>query len=117
MTLSLYEGKPRQNFRFLFALMVANATFAASSASWCTFMSLFVTDPFRWATWHGLGSRPELFDYPFLLLWLLPVSGICGAWLADKAGNRRLARFFALFPLLFLGLVFGWYYLVPVEWR
>ena len=70
-----------------------------------------------WATWYGLGSRPELFDYPFVVLWLLPAGGICGGWLAEKAQNRRLSCFFALFPLLFLGLLFGWYYLLPVEWR
>jgi hypothetical protein len=117
MTLSLYEGRPRRNSRVLSGLLVANATFALSSLSWCTFMSLFVAEPMRWATWHGLGSRPELLDYPFVLLWLLPVGGVCVAWLADKGDNRRLAYFFALFPLLFLGLLFGWFYLVPVEWR
>jgi hypothetical protein len=117
MPLSLYEGKQRQDSRFLVALMVANAAFAGSSASWCTFISVFVTEPIRWATWYGLGSSPELFDYPFVVLWLLPVGGICGAWLAERGHNRRLACFFALFPLLFLALLFGWYYLMPVEWR
>jgi hypothetical protein len=117
VTLSLYEGKQRQHSRSLVYLMAANATFAASSASWCTFIAEFVADPIRWATWYGLGSRPELFEYPFVVLWLLPVGGICGGWLAEKGHNRRLACFFALFPPLFLGLLFGWYYLLPVEWR
>jgi hypothetical protein len=117
MALSLYEGRQRQDSRFLVALMLANGTFAASSAAWCPFVSAFVADPLRWATWYGLGSRPELFDYPFVLLWLLPAGGICGAWLAEKGHSRRLSCFFALFPLLFLGLLFGWYYLLPIEWR
>jgi hypothetical protein len=117
MALSLYEGKRRQPSRFLVFLMVADAAFATSSASWCTFISVFVTDPIRWATWYGVGTRPELFEYPFVVLWLLPVGGICGAWLAEKGHNGRLACFFALFPLLFLGLLVGWYYLLPVEWR
>lgn len=117
MTPSLYEGKPRQGSRFLVALMVVNATFAATSASWFTIIAVLVAEPMRWATWYGLGSSPELFDYPFVVLWLLPVGGICGAWLAEKGHNRRLALFFALYPLLFLGLLLGWYYLLPVEWR
>ena len=117
MALSLYEGRQRQDSRVLVALMVANATFAVGSASWCPFISAFVADPIRWATWYGLGSRPELFDYPFVLLWLLPAGGICAAWLAEKGHRRRLSGFFALFPLLFLGLLFAWYYLLPIEWR
>ena len=117
MTLNLYEGKQRQDSRFLVAVIIANATFAASFAFWCTFVALFASEPIRWATWQGVGSRPELFDYPFCLLWLLPVSGICGAWLAEKAEKRRVAYFLALFPLLFMSLLFCWYYVVPMEWR
>ncbi|HEX7075032.1 MAG TPA: hypothetical protein VF226_13405 [Hyphomicrobiaceae bacterium] len=116
MGLSLYESK-RRDPKPLVALMAANLLFAASSIFLWTLMSLFIAEPVRWATARGIGSRPELLEYPFILLWLLPVAGACAAWVALKAERLRLAYLLAVKPLLYFGVVAGWYYLAPAQWH
>lgn len=103
--------------RVLLILFVVNATFAVSTVFFWAFLSLFVAEPIQWATWRGVGSRPDLFDYPFIVLWLLPAAGIGAGWIAKRAGQHRLACWLALMPIILLGLVFGWFYLMPPEWR
>jgi hypothetical protein len=108
--------KPKST-RMLFALMLVNSVFATTSVFWWTFMSLFVAEPIKWATWTGISSRPDLFEYPFSLLWMIPGTAVCAAWLAHKAGKRRMALNLVIFPIVFLGLLFGWYYLAPQHLR
>jgi hypothetical protein len=117
MSLSLYEGKRRQDPALLITLQVANLLFATCTVFMWALMSLLLAEPVRWATEYGIGSRPELFEYPFLLLWAMPVAGSCSAWVAQRAEKFKLAYFLAFYPLLFLSLVVGWYYLAPVQWR
>ena len=117
MSLSLYEGKRRRDPASLIALQAANLLFAGSSIFLWALMSLFVAEPMRWATARGVGTRPELLDYPFVLLWLLAVAGACAAWIAQKAERLKLAYFLAFYPLLNFGLIVGWYYLAPVDWH
>ena len=80
-------------------------------------LGAFAAEPVRWATVQGVGSRPELLEYPFVLLWLLPVAGACAAWVAQKAERLKLAYFLAFYPLLYFGVVTGWYYLAPAQWH
>lgn len=101
----------------LLILFVVNATFAATSIFWWTFISLFVAQPIQWATWGGISSRPDLIEYPFILLWLLPASGIAAGWIAKGIHQPRIACWLAFLPIVLLGLVFGWFYLIPVEWH
>lgn len=108
---------PAGDNRVLLVLFVVNATFAATTLFWWTFMSLFVAAPIQWATWRGVGARPDLFDYPFIVLWLLPAAGVACGWIARRAGYGRIACWLAFFPVVLLGLVFGWFYLTPTEWR
>ncbi|MCL4767633.1 MAG: hypothetical protein KJZ80_15510 [Hyphomicrobiaceae bacterium] len=117
MSLSLYEGRRRRDPAPLMALQAANLVFAASSVFLWALMSLFMAEPIRWATARGVGMRPELLEYPFILLWLLPVAGACAAWVAQKAQRLKLAYFLAFYPILWFGLVVGWYYLMPVQWH
>lgn len=103
--------------RALFGLLCINIAFAATSVFWWTMMSLFAAEPIKWATWTGISSSPDLLEYPFSLLWMVPVASSIAAWLTHKGGKKRTAFNLACFPLIFLGLVFGWYYLAPPEWR
>ena len=116
MSLSLYEGKPRDPAG-LIALQAVNLLFAASSIFLWAVVSLFIAEPMQWATARGVGARPELIDYPFVLLWLVPVAGACAAWIAQKAECPKLAYFLAIYPLLNLGLLVGWFYLTPAHWH
>jgi len=103
--------------RLLLALMTIDGLFACIAVFWWTLISFFIAEPIKWATWTGMSSRPELLEYPFSVLWMLPAAGIGGAWLAKKAGRLRLALALAFFPILLIGLVLGWYYLTPPHWR
>lgn len=116
MSLSLYQSK-RHDPSGLVVLQALNLLFAAGIVFLWALMSILVAGPMRWATGRGLGTHPELLDYPFVLLWLLPAVGACGARIAHKAEWGRLAYFLATYPLLNLGLVAGWYYLIPVHWH
>lgn len=105
------------NSKLLVGLMLVNGAFACVAIFWWTLISFFIAEPIKWATWTGISARPELLEYPFSMLWMLPAAGICGAWLAKKAGRPRLAIRLAFFPILFIGLVLGWFYLTPPHWR
>lgn len=117
MSLSLYEGKRRKDATPLIALQAANLLFAAGCVFLWAMLSLVVEEPIRWATSYGVGSRPDLFDYPFVLLWQMPIGGACAAWVAQKMDRMTLAYILACYPLAYLGLVVGWYYLTPANWH
>ena len=116
MTLSLYDGKRQHSAAPLIVLQAANLIFAAGCVFLWAMLSLLVEEPIRWATEYGIGSRPQLFDYPFVLLWLMPVGGACVAWVAQQANRMTLAYVLACYPLAYIGLVVGWYYLAPSSW-
>ena len=112
------ENRRRQRkSRFLIALLAINLGFALGVLLWWHWMAVVVSEPMRWATWQALGLRPSLLDYPFIILWGLPLSAIGGAWLEQRFGNMRLACGFAFFPVFYLGLIIGWFYLTPFEWH
>ena len=100
-------------------LQLINLGFVVVIISAWTFVALFVTEPIGWATWAPLsrGWRPGMLEYPFTLLWGLPVAGVAAAWLAQKNNFKALSYALLTFPILILGLIFGWYYLAPVEWH
>ena len=117
MTLSLYEGRKHQRTLLLHTIIGLNIGFGASCILFWPTLSEFLADALQWATWHGVQRRPDLFDYPFVLLWMLPLAGIATAWFAEKSGNVRLARTIASMPIVLLAVVFGWYHFAPPAWH
>jgi hypothetical protein len=103
--------------RFLAALIAVNGAFVAAVVLWWHWMSVVMAEPVRWATWRAMGPRPEMLDYPFMLLWAMPAAAIGGAWFARQFGNMRLACGIAFFPIFYLGLLVGWFYLTPQAWH
>jgi len=85
-----------------------------------TYIALFVAEPLSWATWmpisRGYGFTGVL-DYPFVMLWVMPLIGIFGAWVGLQGGRKPLAYAFVVVPLAMLALVMGWYHLVPTDWH
>lgn len=116
MSLSLYEGK-RQGSTPLKVLVSANVVLGLCALLFWELMSILIAEPILWATGQGGGTRPELLDYPFVLIWLLPIACACIAWIASKVEWMKLAHFVAFYPLLYLGLVVGWYHLTPAQWH
>ena len=116
------DGKPATtpHGHILAALIIVDAAFALTVIFGWTFVSFFISEPVHWATWQAVGPGStflELFSYPFAMLWLMPATGILGAWAAHKSKRFSVAYTFALLPIVFLGLIFGWYYFTPADWR
>jgi hypothetical protein len=107
----------RLTSRFLFLLIVINAVFALGVLLWWHLMAVVMAEPVRWATWQAMGPRPRIFDYPFVMIWMLPACAIGAAWLARQFGKMRLACGFAFFPVFYLSLMVGWFYLAPPAWH
>lgn len=119
MSISIYEGKVRRNTRPLQMLMAVNVLFAAAVVFAWAILSWFVAEPVAWATWGSLykGSKPDLMDYPFVMLWAGPIGLACLAWLAMKGDYMQLAYTATLLPGVMLGLILGWYHLAPLAWH
>jgi len=101
-------------------LMGTNAAFASAILFAWTYLSLFVAEPLAWATWMPIYSGygfAGVFNYPFMLLWVLPLLGIFGAWVSLKVGRKTTAYAFVAVPVVTIVLVLGWFYLTPIEWH
>lgn len=123
MLITYYEDGTRASkgpSRLLVLLMAANVAFASTIMFAWTYISLIVAEPLSWATWMPISKGYGIlgvFDYPFLIFWVLPLIGVCGAWVSDKGGRKTAAFAFVGVPIAMLLLIFGWYYLAPVEWH
>jgi hypothetical protein len=123
VTISYYDDDTRAPITAsgpLTFLMLTNAVIALTVLFAWTAVSLYIVEPIAWATWMPVRrgtSFEELFEYPFVLLWLLPAAGIGGAWLSLRTGRRGAAFLCAIAPIAFLGLIFGWFYLAPPTYR
>lgn len=116
------DGTPviRSRSGRLLALMAFNATFAGIMLTAWTAVALFVAEPLSWATWmpvYQTVNMEQVIRYPFVVLWLWPLMGIAGGWLAVRCGRPAIAYACVALPMVVLALVFGWYYLTPADWR
>lgn len=104
---------------FLRTLQLLNLGFATAVVSAWTYLSYFLADPIGWATWMPLSrsGNPHLFDYPFVVLWGLPVGGVLVSYCARRLTMHRLIATALLLPILTLGVIIGWFYLAPLEWH
>ncbi|MGD9803522.1 MAG: hypothetical protein AB7E81_18730 [Hyphomicrobiaceae bacterium] len=123
MLINYYEDgglAPVRTPRLLLSLMIANSLFSTAIVFAWTYVSLVVAEPLSWATWmpvsRGYGLT-GLIEYPFVMLWGMPLLGVFGAWLSLQARRRSLAFAFVAVPLVMLAFVMGWYYLTPTEWH
>ena len=123
MTISHYHDRASAPIRptgFMTFLMLVNVIVAMTVLFAWTAISLYIVEPIAWATWMPVRrgtSFEELFEYPFVMLWLMPLAGNAGAWLGLKFGRRNFALACLILPVALLGLIFGWYYGAPPELR
>lgn len=123
MLITYYEdgtAAPKQTSRGMAVLMGVNAAITLSILFAWTYVALFVAEPLAWATWmpvsRGYGLN-GVFDYPFLMLWILPALGVFGAWVGLKGGKKGMAWSFLAIPPVMMLLILGWFYLAPPDWR
>ena len=108
---SLSKGN-RHSRAFLSAMWLCNAVFALANVFFWSTLAVVLADPISWSTWSsigGSGRQPELLEYPFVLLWALPLAGSAMAALYSFLGFSRMARVTAMFPLVLFGLTIGWW--------
>ena len=123
MTISYYDDglrAPARPSAFMTLLMLVNSIIAMTVLFAWTAISLYIVEPIAWATWMPVRrgtSFEELFEYPFVMLWLMPMGGVIVAWLALKAGRRSLALTCLVMPIALLGLILGWFYGAPTTRR
>jgi hypothetical protein len=123
VTISYYDDRASASIRptgFMTLMMLVNAVIAMTVLFAWTAISLYIVEPIAWATWMPVRrgtSFEELFEYPFVLLWLMPLGGVAGAWLGLKFGRRTFALTCAILPVLLLALIFAWFYGAPLELR
>ncbi len=116
---TFYQGKLRQDDRLIRLLNMANALIAISVLTAWTVVSMFLAEPFTWATHAPLsvGSRPDFTDYPFVLLWLGPITGMGMSWVANKGGYRSISYAALWVPLGLLIMLLVWFYFAPSHLR
>jgi hypothetical protein len=110
----------KQWSRPLIALGVINAAFAGSMISAWTYAQMFVAEPLAWATWMRVyrgGAISDIFNYPFVLLWLMPACGLAIAYVAGEGRRWSMAWAALLLPVIILGVTIGWYYIAPPDWH
>lgn len=123
MLITYYEDgteAPKQASRAMAGLMTVNAVMSSAILFSWTYVSLFVAEPLAWATWMPISRGYGLtgfFEYPFVMLWAMPLVGIGGAWVGLKGGRKTLAYAFAAIPPVMMILIVGWYYMTPPDWR
>jgi uncharacterized membrane protein len=106
------QGNQRRTF--LTWMAAVNIGFAGANIFFWTTTALLIAQPLSWATWSHIGAttvRPGLWDYPFMLLWVLPLLGTVLANVTNTMGMRLLARFLAAFPMALYGSIIGWWLL------
>lgn len=124
MTISYYKDEPKavlgRRLIVIQAMIYANIALATLMVFAWPQVGWFVTEPLAWATWHPFhrsGFGVDIFEYPFILLWLLPLAGATISWMALNARQAGYAFGGAIVPLVLLLMVFGWFYGAPTELR
>lgn len=115
------DGQPyRPKPPLMVALMAVNVLFVLVVLSAWTYVSSFVSEPLAWATWMRIyrsGSLLDIFEYPFSVLWIMPLCFVALGWISDKIGARGFAWMCVTLPVVMHVMIIGWFHLAPVTWR
>ena len=112
VSVSLYEGRAYDPNRFVRLMAVINITFACVVLFAWSEISAYLDTPVSVAADAGIAGRPDFSEYPYVLLWTLPILGTLGAWIATRAEKFLFAKFLAAYPaIVILGAVFWYNYL------
>jgi len=76
-----------------------------------------LADPMSVISGEAAPIRPSVLEYPYFLFWLLPIAGVCGAYIAKAMEIDPLAKFFAVFPALLTLTSCAWLYYFAGYWN
>ena len=116
MGLSYYDEHAKPRTRLANVWMILNAFIAVGMVFYWSGLSIWLAEPLKWATRDGVGFTPGLFEYPYFMLWSVPVLCVVASWLAIKAKRPGIARIVGSYPTMMLALMVGWYNLAPSHW-
>lgn len=115
VSVSLYEGRAYDPNRFVRLMAVVNITFAAVVLFAWPQIAAYLEGPMSLAADEGIARRPGFAEYPYVLLWTLPVLATLGAWIATRSGHFLFAKCLTAYPaLVILGTVFWFHYLAAM---
>jgi hypothetical protein len=110
----------RRSRNFLRAMAVLNLGFSGACLFLWAVVALILAEPISWATLTHLGitaSRPALLEYPYMMLWLMPLVATGAASVSEIVGYRKLANVTAVFPLLLFTLTVCWWNLFGTTYQ
>lgn len=112
MTVSLYEGRRYDPSRFVRLMTTVNLAFSACVLFSWPIIGHYFSTAISAASEASLDPNETLSiaSYPYVLLWLLPMLGAGGAWLAGGCGQQALARFLSAYPMLLIVSSCLWYW-------
>ena len=105
---------------FMLALMAINVAFVGLVLGAWSYVAAFVSEPIAWATWirvYRSGTALDMFEYPFSMLWAMPLCFLAMAWVSDRVGARGLAWTCLSIPIVLHTLILAWFHLAPPDWR
>ena len=116
MSHSRYATRRRSTSGFVHALTLVNLALSLGVlVAWPNY-SEAIADPVSVIAGGGSSIKPSAFEYPYLLLWLIPLTGIGAAYVAKAMDSNPLAKFFAAYPLLLTIVSCAWLYFYAGFW-
>jgi hypothetical protein len=98
-------------------MMVWNALLALAMVFYWSGLAAYIGEPVRWAMTVGVSLNPTLLEYPYVMLWIIPILCMVGGWGALKGNQAGIARILGIYPTLALVMMTGWFYLAPQNWH
>ena len=117
MGLTYYDDIRKPKTGLATGLMVWNAVIALAMSFYWSGFAAMLGEPVRWAMTVGVSLNPTWLEYPFVMLWFVPMLCMAGGWLAIKGHQTGIARILGIYPTLTLLLMSSWYYLAPHHWH
>ena len=102
---------------FVQAMIMLNLGMAAAVFGAWSGYSEVLADPLSVIAGSGPPIRPSVLEYPYLLLWVIPLLCGCLAFVTAAIQSARLARFFAVFPVLLAATCGVWLYFYVGFWN
>ena len=111
MAVSIYEGRRDYKSNFVNAMILLNVAFTALVIFQWPMIAHYIADPMGAAAGQSMSDRntPDLIDYPYSILWTMPVICALFAFLGMKSGWVSFSKFVSLFPAALIGLSCFWY--------
>ena len=115
---SILVSRPKPPLMLL--LLFVNAAFSLAILAAWTQLAGLIAVPVAWATWSRIyrtGDMGDILEYPFSVLWMMPLLFVGLAWSAEKLGARSVAWMCCTVPVFINIMMIGWFYLAPPEWK